>query len=155
MERSRMWYVRVAMADRFSLILSKLYCGKRMFLMNLCLICVMILVVIAGANVVGKLLNTCSDVAPNTFSGDIFKRIDSGELISAKILYRDIITITNYTRMIFCLNELPKTNNRSNGYFRRFLIAPFKVQIPKSRIDPKLANTQPVFTNSYYSIVCK
>lgn len=57
--------------------------------------------------------------------------------------------------MIFCLNELPKTNNRSNGYFRRFLIAPFKVQIPKSRIDPKLANTQPVFTNSYYSIVCK
>ena len=87
MERSRMWYVRVAMADRFSLILSKLYCGKRMFLMNLCLICVMILVVIAGANLVGKLLNTCSDVAPNTFSGDIFKRIDSGELISAKILY--------------------------------------------------------------------
>ena len=69
MERSRMWYVRVAMADRFSLILSKLYCGKRMFLMNLCLICVMILVVIAGANLVGKLLNTCSDVAPNTFSG--------------------------------------------------------------------------------------
>ncbi len=40
--------------------------------------------------------------------------------------------------MIFCLNELPKTNDRSDGYFRRFLIVPFKVQIAKSKIDPKL-----------------
>lgn len=90
------------------------------------------------ANLAGKLLNTCSDVAPNAFSGDIFKRIASGEPISAKILYKDVVTITDYARMIFCLNELPKTNDRSDGYFRRFLIVPFKVQIPKSRIDPKL-----------------
>lgn len=91
------------------------------------------------ANLAGKLLNTCSDVAPNAFSGDIFKRIASGEPISAKILYKDVVTITDYARMIFCLNELPKTNDRSDGYFRRFLIVPFKVQIPKSKIDPKLA----------------
>lgn len=90
------------------------------------------------ANLAGKLLNTCSDVAPNAFSGDIFKRIASGEPISAKILYKDVVTITDYARMIFCLNELPKTNDRSDGYFRRFLIVPFKVQIPKSKIDPKL-----------------
>lgn len=30
------------------------------------------------ANLAGKLLNTCSDVSPNAFSGDIFKRIASG-----------------------------------------------------------------------------
>lgn len=41
--------------------------------------------------------------------------------------------------MLFCLSELPKTNDKSNGYFRRFLIIPFKVQIPKSEVDPKLA----------------
>ena len=90
------------------------------------------------ANLAGRLLNTCSDVAPNAFSGDIFKRIASGEPISTKILYKDVVTITDYARMIFCLNELPKTNDRSDGYFRRFLIVPFKVQIPKSKIDPKL-----------------
>lgn len=41
--------------------------------------------------------------------------------------------------MMFCLNELPKTNDISNGFYRRFLIAPFNVQIPKSRINPNLA----------------
>lgn len=91
------------------------------------------------SNIIGKLLNTCSDVAPTAFSGDVFKRMASGEPISAKILYSDVITTTNYPKMIFCLNELPKTSDHSKGYFRRFIIAPFKVQIPKKEIDPKLA----------------
>lgn len=91
------------------------------------------------ANLSGKLLNTCSDVAPNAFSGDIFKRIASGEPISTRQLYKDVTTLTDYAKMIFCLNELPKTNDKSNGYFRRFLIVPFKVLIPKKEVDPKLA----------------
>lgn len=91
------------------------------------------------SNIIGKLLNTCSDVAPTAFSGDVFKRMASGEPISAKILYSDVITTTNYPKMMFCLNELPKTSDHSKGYFRRFIIAPFKVQIPKKEIDPKLA----------------
>lgn len=91
------------------------------------------------ANLSGKLLNTCSDVAPNAFSGDIFKRIASGEPISTRLLYKDVATLTDYAKMIFCLNELPKTNDKSNGYFRRFLIIPFNIQIPKSEVDPKLA----------------
>lgn len=41
--------------------------------------------------------------------------------------------------MIFCLNELPRANDISNGFYRRFLIAPFNVQIPKNRINPNLA----------------
>lgn len=40
--------------------------------------------------------------------------------------------------MLFCLNELPRTDDKFNGYFRRFLIAPFNAQIPKSEVDPKL-----------------
>lgn len=90
------------------------------------------------SNLAGKILNTCSDVAPNAFAGDLFKRIASQEPISAKILYKDVITITDYAKMMFCLNELPKTNDISNGFYRRFLIAPFNVQIPKSRINPNL-----------------
>lgn len=91
------------------------------------------------ANLEGKLLNTCSDVAPNAFAGDIFKRIASQEPISAKILYKDVHTLTEYAKMMFCLNELPKTNDRSNGFYRRFLIAPFLIQIPKTKINPNLA----------------
>ena len=99
------------------------------------------------ANLSGKLLNTCSDVAPNAFSGDIFKRIASGEPISTRQLYKDVATLTDYAKMLFCLNELPKTNDKSNGYFRRFLIVPFKVQIPKLEVDPKLAGR--LFLQSY------
>lgn len=91
------------------------------------------------SNLAGKILNTCSDVAPNAFAGDLFKRIASGEPISAKILYKDVTTLTDYAKMIFCLNELPKTNDTSNGFYRRFLIAPLKVQIPKNKINPNLA----------------
>ena len=91
------------------------------------------------SNLAGKILNTCSDVAPNAFAGDLFKRIASGEPISTKILYKDVTTLTDYAKMIFCLNELPKTNDTSNGFYRRFLIAPFNVQIPKSKINPNLA----------------
>ena len=91
------------------------------------------------ANLAGKLLNTCSDVAPNAFAGDLFKRLASQEPISMKTLYKDVITTDEYAKMLFCLNELPKTNDISNGFYRRFLIAPFKVQIPKSKIDPELS----------------
>lgn len=41
--------------------------------------------------------------------------------------------------MMLCLKELPKTNDISNGFYRRFLIVPFNVQIPKNRINPNLA----------------
>lgn len=91
------------------------------------------------ANLAGKLLNTCSDVAPNAFAGDLFKRLASQESISMKTLYKDVITTNEYAKMIFCLNELPKTNDISNGFYRRFLIAPFNVQIPKSKIAPELS----------------
>lgn len=91
------------------------------------------------SNLAGKILNTCSDVAPNAFAGDLFKRIASGEPISAKILYKDVTTLTEYPKMMFCLNELPKTNDISNGFYRRFLIAPFNIQISKNKINPNLA----------------
>lgn len=91
------------------------------------------------SNLAGKILNTCSYVVPNAFAGDLFKRIASGEHISAKILYQDVTTLTDYDWMMFSLNELLKTNDMLDGFYMRFLIAPFSVQIPKSKINPNLA----------------
>lgn len=50
-----------------------------------------------------------------------------------------VATLTDYAKIMFCLNELPKTNDISNEFYRRFLIAPFNVQIPKNRINSNLA----------------
>lgn len=91
------------------------------------------------SNIVGKMLNTCADVSPKAIEGDIFKRMVSGEAISMKILYKDVITTTDYPKMVFSLNELPKTKDTSGGYYRRFLIIPFKYIIPKKKVDPLLA----------------
>ncbi len=91
------------------------------------------------ANLVGKTLNSCSDVSADSFHGDVFKRLASGEPISVKILYSDVFSTRDYARLIFCLNELPHTRDTSNGYFRRFLIAPFLKQIPRHKINPNLA----------------
>lgn len=55
------------------------------------------------------------------------------------MLYWYVTTLTNYAKMIFCLNELPKTNDISSGFYRRFLIVTFNVQIPKNKINPNLA----------------
>ena len=41
--------------------------------------------------------------------------------------------------MVFFLYELPKTKDTSGGYYRRFLIIPFKYIIPKKKVDPLLA----------------
>ena len=71
--------------------------------------------------------------------GDTIKRIANREPINTRQLYKDLMALTDYAKIIFCLNEFPKTNDKSNGYFRRFLIVPFKVQIPKSKVDPKQA----------------
>ncbi len=91
------------------------------------------------ANIIGRLLNTCSDVSPSALQGDYFKRLASREPISAKILYKDVVSSSDYGRMMFCLNELPKTTDNSDGYYRRMLIIPFDVQIPKEKVNPRLA----------------
>ena len=57
------------------------------------------------ANLSGKLLNTCSDVAPNAFAGDLFKRLASREPISMKTLYKDVITTLNNIQCEHTLSE--------------------------------------------------
>ena len=37
------------------------------------------------------------------------------------------------------VDSAPRTNDISNGFYRRFLIAPFQVEIPKARINPELS----------------
>ena len=49
------------------------------------------------------------------------------------------------------LSELPRANDISNGFYRRFLIVPFNVQIPESRINPNLA--QEIISNELTGIM--
>lgn len=80
------------------------------------------------ANLSGKITEYLLWCCSECFFWRYFKRIASGEPISTRQLYKDVATLTDYAKMLFCLNELPRTNDKSNGYFRRFQIVPSKVK---------------------------
>lgn len=90
------------------------------------------------AKLSNKLVNYASEIG-KSMETSLFKQLVSGEPVEARLPYRDPFTLTNYAKLIFNCNELPTDVEHTNAYFRRFLIIPFKVTIPKSKRDRELA----------------
>ena len=90
------------------------------------------------AKLANKLVNYASEINGNLETA-IFKQLVSGEPVEARVLYHDPFTLTNYAKLIFNVNELPKEVEHTNAYFRRFLIIPFDVTIPESEQDKELS----------------
>jgi putative DNA primase/helicase len=89
------------------------------------------------ANLANKLLNYGSEIKAGLQS-DIFKLLVSGEPVDAKPLYKQPFIMTDYAKLMFNCNELPKEVEHTDAYFRRFLIIPFEVTIPESERDSQL-----------------
>lgn len=89
------------------------------------------------ARIANKLVNYASEIN-GKLEASIFKAMVSGEPIEAKALYSQPFQITNYAKLIFNCNELPKEVEQTNAFFRRFLIVPFDVTIPESEQDREL-----------------
>lgn len=89
------------------------------------------------ADIEGKMVNIShesgKDVNPN-----VLKQLTSGERVTVKRLYRDPRETNNYGKFITAFNILPRAEN-SFGFFRRLLILPYEVTIPKEEIDRQLA----------------
>lgn len=85
-----------------------------------------------------KLLNYSSEIS-NRLQSEKFKQMTSGEPIEARLPYGQPMTLTNYARLMFNSNELPKDVEHSNAFFRRFLIIPFDVTIPEHKQNKTLA----------------
>jgi putative DNA primase/helicase len=90
------------------------------------------------AKLANKLVNYASEINGKLETA-IFKQLVSGEPVEARLPYGEPFTITNYAKLIFNCNELPKEVEQTHGYFRRFLIVPFDVTIPESEQDKQLA----------------
>lgn len=87
-----------------------------------------------------KLVNYASEIN-GKLESSIFKQLVSGEPVAARLPYGEPFSITNYAKLIFNCNELPKDVEHTNAYFRRFLIIPFDVTIPEAERDTELANS--------------
>jgi len=87
----------------------------------------------------GKLLNYSSELSNKIYS-DRFKQLVSGEPMEARLPYGNPFQIKNYPKLIINANELPRVDEHTEGYYRRFQIIPFNVNIPEGRQDKELAN---------------
>lgn len=86
----------------------------------------------------GKMLNISTesgkDVNPN-----VLKQLTSGEHVLIKHLYLDPRETSDYGKLMAAFNVLPRAEN-SFGFFRRLLILPYQVTIPREEIDPQLSS---------------
>lgn len=97
-----------------------------------------------------KLVNFSSEM-PKVVEADTIKILASGEPLDAKLLYKDVFTISNYAKIICNANILPKNVEQSEGFFRRFLIVDFNTFIKEENRDynliDKLKNEAPGILN--------
>ena len=90
------------------------------------------------AMLANKLLNYSSEIG-KYLEADTFKQLCSGEPVEARLPYNDPFIIRSYSRLAFNCNQLPKDVEQTYAFFRRFLIIPFSVTIPKEKRDIELA----------------
>lgn len=74
----------------------------------------------------GKKLNLIDEVSSGYFESDVIKRLISGELTTAKVKYKDSLQFYPTTKFLFSVNELPRINDQSPGFYQRFVIIPFR-----------------------------
>ena len=85
-----------------------------------------------------KLVNYGSEIRANAMDVDIFKRLVSGEPVAAREKYKTSFDLHNECKFIFNANRLPQTVERTNAFFRRFLIVPYNYLVPEDERDPEL-----------------
>lgn len=90
------------------------------------------------AKLANKLVNYASEIN-GSLETAVFKQLVSGEPVEARLPYGEPFTLSNYAKLIFNCNALPKDVEHTNAYFRRFLIIQFDVTIPEAEQDKQLS----------------
>jgi P4 family phage/plasmid primase-like protien len=86
------------------------------------------------ATLLGRLINICTE---DEGEGGYLKHTDqikalvSGEELVAEFKGKDPFTFKNSARFIFATNNIPKTKDRSHGWYRRQIIINFPIRFTK------------------------
>jgi putative DNA primase/helicase len=92
----------------------------------------------ARAMISNKLLNYSSEIS-GKLDAAIFKQLVSGEPVEARLPYQEPLIITDYAKLIFNCNDLPKDTEQTHAFFRRFIIISFDKTIPENEQDKELS----------------
>jgi len=87
----------------------------------------------------GKLLNVCNEVTTlKPRVEGIVKQYVGGDLITVDRKNLSPIQFRPTARILVTTNERPRVSDRSEGFWRRMLVLPFRVTIPESKQDNHL-----------------
>jgi putative DNA primase/helicase len=91
------------------------------------------------AELFGKLVNIGDDISKGYIKeSSVFKKLSTGEAINVERKGKDPFDFTNYAKLIFSANEMPRINDYTDGLGRRLQIVPFraKFSINDNDYDP-------------------
>lgn len=92
------------------------------------------------ASTVGKLLNIDDDVVDGKTLENTgrFKSIISGNVISVRQIYKEVMDFVPYITCIFSCNKLPRIMDKTSGLYRRMILI---------ELNHKIAKPDPLFMN--------
>jgi P4 family phage/plasmid primase-like protien len=89
---------------------------------------------------VDKLVNISAEgEAVELVDDSIVKSVISGEPMPVERKYKDPVYVKPFAKLVIATNHLPRTRDKSFGYFRRWLILHFNQEIAQDRQDKQLA----------------
>ena len=91
------------------------------------------------ASMVGASLIYCDEAPQRNINEQAMKSLIAGELVQIDRKYRDPITVRVNGKWLILANHIPAVADQSTGFWRRFDVVPFSVEIPESERDPLLA----------------
>jgi len=91
------------------------------------------------AQLFGKALNLASEApSKSVLCDDKLKAIVSGDLIQAEKKFQPPFSFRPFARFIVACNEIPRTEDQSNAFYRRMLILPFSRTYSEQEQDKTL-----------------
>lgn len=88
------------------------------------------------AELVGKMVNIGDDSAQSLLENTaIFKKLVTGDSITIERKHQLPFKFVNSAKMLFALNALPPTLDKSDGFFRRCIIVPFNARFSPTDKD--------------------
>lgn len=90
--------------------------------------------------VLGASLIYCDEAPPQDWCEQIIKSMIAGESVPVDRKYLAPITTRVTGKWLILANHIPVVKDQSEGFWRRFDVVPFNVQIPASERDPLVAD---------------
>jgi len=95
----------------------------------------------AASQLYHKLANLHADIPDKELKNTgLFKMLLGGDWIDAQRKHRDPFKFINYAKLIYSANELPKTNDLTPAFFRRWILINFPNTFPEDskKCDPHI-----------------